>query len=111
MAEKKKKQTKAERDAEYAQMVYDSWQTSRDRGKFQFILKFGIVSWGVFTFVIYWAIMLILNSLFKMGAPVTLQLLVLTALGFMVAGVVYGHVLWNRNEKIFLKRYPYGRTR
>mgnify|MGYP001201277052 CR=1 FL=1 len=111
MAEKKKKLTKAERDAEYAAMVYDNWQFNRERGKFQFILKFGVISWGFFTFVIYWGIMLLLNALFKMGAPVTLQLLLITGVGFVLAGIVYGQVLWSRNEKIFLKRYPYGRVK
>lgn len=114
MAEKKKKQpkqTKAERDAAYAQMIYDNWQSNRDKGKLNFILKFGVVSWGFFTYVVYWGIMLLLNILFKAAAPITVPMLVFTGVGFVLAGVVYGHVLWNRNEKIFLKRYPYGKSK
>lgn len=111
MAEKKKKLTKAERQAEYNQMIYDNWQFNREGGRLNFVLKFGVVSWGLFTFVIYWAIMLLLNGLFKMGAPITVQLLLITGVGFVFAGIIYGNVLWNRNEKIFLKKYPYGRSK
>lgn len=111
MAEKKKKLTKAEKQAEYNQMVYDNWQVNRAKGRMNFVIKFGVISWGFFTFVVYWAIMLLLNGLLKMGAPATPQLLLITGVGFVVAGIVYGNVLWHRNEKIFLKRFPYGRTK
>lgn len=108
---KKKKQTKLEREQEYEKMIHENWKANRDQGKWKFVFKFGVLSWGGFTYVLYWAIVLLLNLVLQTKTPVSLVVVVFSAIGFLVAGAVYGIILWNRNEKIFLKRYPYGRVK
>lgn len=108
---KKKKQTKEEREQEYAKMIHENWHANREKGKLQFVLRFGVLSWGGFTYVLYWGITMMLNILLNTGMKISLVAVLFSSIGFLVAGAVYGIILWNRNEKIFLKRYPYGRVK
>ncbi len=101
-----KKQTRKDK---YNQMVYENWQSNREMGKLKFVFKFGVLSWGIGTYVIYWLLMFILNAITKANAEFNLFQFVFTLIFFIVFGLIYGVILWHRNEKIFKTKYPYGR--
>ncbi|MBF4691847.1 YrzE family protein [Fusibacter ferrireducens] len=101
-----KNQTRKDR---YNQMVYENWPANRALGKRKFVFKFGALSWGLGTYVIYWIMMMILNLITKSNAAFNLYQFIFTLLLFIVVGSIYGIILWHRNEKIFKTKYPYGR--
>ncbi len=99
------------RKKKYNEMVYENWQANRDLGKRKFVIRFGVFSWGIGTFVIYWILMMILNAVTKANAQFTIYQFLMTLAFFMIFGVIYGIILWHRNEKIFNTKYPYGKKK
>ena len=105
---------KEQRRREYEKEIYENWQSKRENGKWDFIWRFGVFSWGVTTFAFYWVIMFILGKLTNMGLGFNLQTLIqilFSLVTFVVFGIFYGLFLWKKNENIFTKKYPYGRNK
>lgn len=102
-------QGKQTRKDKYNQMVYDNWQANRELGKRKFIIKFGVFSWGIGTYVIYWILMMVLNAVTKANAQFGLYQFAFTLVFFIIFGLIYGTILWYRNEKIFNAKFPYGK--
>ncbi|GAU78991.1 hypothetical protein [Fusibacter sp. 3D3] len=101
-----KKQSRKEK---YNQMVYDNWQANREMGKLKFVIKFGVLSWGIGTYVIYWFLMMVLNAITKANAEFSLYQYGFTLIFFIIFGLIYGTILWHKNEKVFTAKFPYGR--
>lgn len=104
-----KKALKAKRQADNDQLVYDSWQQNRELGKMKFALRFGAYTWGLPTFLVYSVLMMILNAIIKSSVKYDLYQAVFSLFFFIVFGTLYGLYIWKRNERIFTKKYPYGR--
>ncbi|GAB6109150.1 hypothetical protein [Fusibacter bizertensis] len=114
MFNKKKNQSdqstkKKDREAENEKLIYDTWPQSREQGKLKFTFKFGALTWGFPTFLIYSAIMIILNFFIKESVKYNIPQALFSLFFFVIFGMVYGLFLWNKNEKIYLKKYPYGK--
>jgi uncharacterized membrane protein YidH (DUF202 family) len=99
------------RQQEYEQNIFDNWHTKRDAGKKNFIIKFGVLSWGLSTFGVYWILVFFMEKFTGNDQLLNLGQLLYTLIFFAAFGAVYGWMLWNRNEKIFKKKFPYGRTK
>lgn len=107
-AEERQK-AKEQRKRDNEQLIYDSWHNSRALGKNKFALKFGIITWGLPTFIFYSVLMIVLNAIFKSPFPYDLYQAAISLFFFVFFGTIYGLVIWRRNEKIFLKKFPYGK--
>lgn len=102
---------KSERQKEYETDIFNNWQVKRDRGKRHFIVRFGIFTWGVSTFAVYWVLILIFGKITGDMNLVNWGQMLFTLLFFAAFGAIYGALLWKRNEKIFKKKFPYGRKK
>ncbi|MBE0450687.1 MAG: hypothetical protein IBX70_07560 [Clostridia bacterium] len=100
-----------QRRQDYENQIFENWQIKRDEGKWHFILRFGLLTWGASTFALYWVIMMILGKIGGLGNLFTWFQAIYSFVFFILFGILYGLVLWNRNEKIFKKKYPYGRIK
>ena len=109
LTSEEKKALKEKRQAENDQLVYDSWQQSRELGKMKFALRFGAYTWGFPTFLVYSVLMMLLNVIIKSSVKYDLYQAVFSLFFFIVFGTLYGLFIWRRNERIFTKKYPYGR--
>ncbi|HAS73916.1 MAG TPA: hypothetical protein DCS67_07205 [Clostridiales bacterium UBA8960] len=109
LTSEEKKQIKIERQKANEQLVYNSWQQSREIGKMKFALRFGAYTWGLPTFLVYSVIMMMLNFIIKTSVKYDLFQAIFSLFFFVLFGTFYGLFIWNRNEKIFVKKYPYGR--
>lgn len=98
---------KSKRNIAYEKDVIENWGNQREKGKKSFIVKFGILTWGLSTFLLYWLLLTFINWITKSNTPFALGQMILSMIIFLVFGIVYGHILWVRNEKIYLKKYPY----
>lgn len=107
-AEERRK-NKEQRKSDNEKMIYDSWPNSRALGKNKFALRFGIITWGLPTFVFYSVLMIVLNAIFKSPFPYDIYQAAISLFFFVFFGTIYGLVIWRRNEKIFLAKFPYGK--
>ncbi len=90
-------------------LVLDGWQKNSEQGKLKFSLKFGAFTWGFPTFVIYSVIMVVLNLVLKDSIRYNLFQAVFSLFFFIVFGTIYGMMLWNKNEKLYRNKFPYGK--
>ena len=105
--EKKAKRKAIELENEKA--IIDNWQKSSDQGKYKYAIRFGAFTWGFPTFLIYSAIMIVFNFFIKDGVKYDLFQAFFALFFFFIFGTVYGMVLWNKNEKLYRKKFPYGK--
>ncbi len=104
-----RKATKKNKEAETEKLIYETWPQSREQGKLKFTFRFGALTWGFPTFLIYSAIMIILNFFIKESVKYNIYQALFSLFFFVLFGMVYGLFLWNKNEKIYLKKFPYGK--
>jgi hypothetical protein len=107
-SEEKKARRKAI-ELENEKAVLDTWQKNSDLGKKKYALRFGAFTWGIPTFLIYSAIMIVFNFFIKEGVRYDLFQAAFALVFFFIFGTVYGMVLWNKNEKLYRKKFPYGK--
>lgn len=91
------------------QDVLDNWKANREMGKKKYIIKFGVVTWGISTFVIYWILMFVLNAVTKSQGNFTIYQVIISLIFFAIFGAIYGNILWKRNEKIYKEKHPYAK--
>lgn len=97
---------KEERRKAYEKEIYQNWHNQRVKGKKSFVWRYGVLNWAGTTFALYWIIVMIIGWISKNPQPFVWAQFIVTFLMFLGFGIGYGHILWNRNEKIYLKRYP-----
>lgn len=100
---------KEKRNQAYEKSIHENWHVQHKKGKWAFVLRFGILTWGVTTFVVYWLLLTVLNWIAKVDQPLISIQTGISFLIFMVFGVGYGLFIWRRNERIYLKKFPYGK--
>lgn len=74
---------------------FETWQTTRQQGKFKFILIRGLLSWGIPMFVI---MTFIFN---RSEREFTTLYLVVNAAIWGVAGIAFGALMWHITENRF----------
>jgi hypothetical protein len=79
-----------------------SWKEIKSKGKIHFIIKIGIIGWGVPTAILY----TLINELFENGLVFTMYFngefikdLLLNLLVFQVGGIFFGWWMWKIAEK------------
>jgi len=90
----------------------NSWELTRKNGFLKFITLQGGLSWGLFSGIIYMALMLI----FGLFMDIPTDDSIVSNKGFqmflfLMFGVFLGMIMWFRNEKKYLKRKPYNKKR
>ena len=79
-------------------MNMNKWAKIREKGKQRFVLVNGVLGWGVAT-AIFWAVLMefIEPSENIWVRPITALII------FPIAGVAFGHLMWNKSEKAYAK--------
>lgn len=74
------------------------WKQERKQGAFRYIAKIGVLGWGLFMFVIMAVI-----PMLKSNEPMDYMSLLSQAGVWVVAGALFGFIMWYLSEKQYLK--------
>lgn len=96
-----------ERKRAQREEVLKNWPEQRKMGKKKYVLKFGILNWGITTYVIYWLMMIVVSSIGKTGASYNAVQMLFSLFFFLVFGVFYSLMMWKRNEQMYKDKFPY----
>jgi hypothetical protein len=89
------------------ELVMQKWPEQRKLGRGKYILKFGVLNWGVSTFAIYWLLMMGINAITKNGMAISTYQVAFSFVFFLLFGLAYSTTTWFRNEKIYREKFPY----
>jgi hypothetical protein len=98
---------KSRRQSETERYVFENWPGLRSMGKGKYIIRHGFLTWGVSTFTVYWILVAIMNRVSEVKTPLTVLNFAFTFFMFAIFGMVYGELIWRRNERIYKRKYPY----
>ncbi len=101
------KQKRNQRMAEHRQSIYKNWGPISAKGKYYYALKQATVGWAWPILIIYVLMMYLLS---KLNDVFTLEFssIAMAGIVFMAFGFFQGSAEFNRNEKIYREKYPYG---
>lgn len=88
-------------------LILEKWPDQRKVGKRNYILKFGIVNWGISTFAIYWILMTVTSYLTDQPQVTSPTQLGVSLLFFIAFGILGSSFVWYRNETFYKERNPY----
>lgn len=74
----------------------DRWKKQRQH-KWMFLLKVGVLYWGMPTFVFYW----LFTHFFEEGITIDQYWILVHFLGFSAAGLAYAFFQFRSNEKLY----------
>lgn len=77
------------------------WEKLREKGKWHYVLKYGILGWGVITAVLFSTIFSLVMG--GEGKASFFSVLSLSMVLSPVGGVAWGFFMWNFNEKAYQK--------
>ena len=83
------------------QKGFEKWERTRSKGKWNFVLKYGVLFWGLGTAVLF--------SLFIPMVSRTesfLGILPFALVVFPIGGIVLGVAAWHLSEKAYHKQKP-----
>lgn len=103
----KRSEKKALKEKELKDSIYKNWGAISKAGKRKYILKFGTLSWAFPTFIIYSIFMFIVTRFMPSAYKYDTPQLLFALIAFMIGGMIYGNLMFNRNERIYRKKYPY----
>ena len=75
----------------------ERWAVQKQQGKTKYVLKYGVLAWGIVTAVVITLIKVVINGEALVESFISLQFLVRLVL-FMAGGIVFGHFLWKSNS-------------
>lgn len=79
-------------------MNMEKWAKTREKGKQRFVLVNGVLGWGVTTAILWSVLMEIIEPSQSIWVrPITALII------FPIAGVAFGHLMWNKSEKAYEK--------
>tara|TARA_Y100001001_G_C7865389_1_gene259282 strand:+ start:80 stop:337 length:258 start_codon:yes stop_codon:yes gene_type:complete len=79
-------------------MNMEKWAITREKGKQRFVLVNGVLGWGVSTAILWVFLMEFLEPSENIWVrPITALII------FPIAGVAFGHLMWNKSEKAYAK--------
>ena len=79
-------------------MNMEKWAKTREKGKQCFVLVNGVLGWGVTT-AILWSVLM---ELIEPSQNVWVRLIIALII-FPIAGIAFGHLMWNKSEKAYEK--------
>jgi len=77
----------------------DKWAKMREKGKQRFVLVNGVLGWGVPTAILWSVLMELLDPSENIWVRPIIALII-----FPIAGIAFGHLMWNKSEKTFEKQ-------
>lgn len=73
------------------------WERLREKGKWNYILKFGVIGWGITSAVVFALVFSLLTHVsFWTVLPISLVL-------FPLGGIGWGYYMWSLSEKAYRK--------
>lgn len=96
-----------EREEDHRQAVYKAWGPISARGKARFVFIKATYGWALQVFVIYCIIMYVFSRFFQ-ALYFDWLAVVIALVMFVLFGVIQGSMEFDRNEKIYREKYPYG---
>lgn len=81
----------------------EKWAKTRSKGKLRFILVYGVLFLGVSSAILSSIIKAIYYNNFSLQTFTSPEFLV-NLVCLLVGGYFWGHIVWNFNEKEYLKR-------
>lgn len=79
-------------------MNMNKWAKIREKGKQRFVLVNGVLGWGLPTSILWVFLMEFLEPSENIWVrPITALII------FPIAGVAFGHLMWNKSEKTYEK--------
>ncbi|PRO69001.1 hypothetical protein [Alteromonas gracilis] len=79
-------------------MNMDKWVKIREKGKQRFVIVNGVLGWGVTTAILWSVLMELIEPSENIWVRPIIALII-----FPIAGVVFGHLMWDKSEKAYEK--------
>ena len=79
-------------------MNMEKWAKTREKGKQRFVLVNGVLGWGITTAILWSVLMEFIEPSENIWIRPIIALIV-----FPIAGVVFGHLMWDKSEKAYEK--------
>jgi len=79
-------------------MNMEKWVKKREKGKQHFVLVNGVLGWGVITAILWSVLMELIEPSQKIWVRPIIALII-----FPIAGIAFGHLMWNKSEKAYKK--------
>lgn len=79
-------------------MNMDKWVKIREKGKQRFVLVNGVLGWGATTAILWSVLMELIEPSQNIWVRPIIALII-----FPIAGVVFGHLMWDKSEKAYEK--------
>tara|TARA_Y100000052_G_C2923145_1_gene69570 strand:+ start:333 stop:590 length:258 start_codon:yes stop_codon:yes gene_type:complete len=79
-------------------MNMEKWAITREKGKQRFVLVNGVLGWGVTTAILWSVLMELIEPSQNIWVRPIVALII-----FPIAGIAFGHLMWNKSEKAFEK--------
>ena len=89
------------------ELIIERWPEQRKMGRNKYILKFGVINWGVTTFAIYWIMMTATSYLMDQPQLSTPFQLFISLIFFIIFGITTSTATWYRNERMYNEKFPY----
>lgn len=96
-----------ERKEDHRQAVYKAWGPISAKGKLWFVFVKATYGWALQVFLLYTIIMYVLSR-FIQAFYFDWLTVVIALFMFVLFGVIQGSLEFDRNEKIYREKYPYG---
>ncbi|MDO4800284.1 MAG: hypothetical protein Q4A52_07215 [Bacillota bacterium] len=93
---------------EQEELIYRNWGPISRQGRLSYAIKQATYRWALPTYAIYSVLMYFLSRFNAPGMyPYGWSQALIALVIFMVCGFFFGMYLFNRNERIYRKRFPY----
>lgn len=79
-------------------MNMEKWAKTREKGKQRFVLVNVVLGWGITTAILWSVLMEFIEPSENIWIRPIIALIV-----FPIAGVVFGHLMWDKSEKAYEK--------
>ena len=79
-------------------MNMEKWAKTREKGKQRFVLVNGVLGWGVTTAILWCVLMELIEPSQNIWVRPIIALII-----FPIAGIVFGHLMWDKSEKAYEK--------
>ncbi len=79
-------------------MNMEKWAKTREKGKQRFVLVNVVLGWGITTAILWSVLMEFIEPSENVWVRPIIALII-----FPIAGVVFGHLMWDKSEKAYEK--------
>ncbi|MBN1796024.1 MAG: hypothetical protein JW804_05065 [Sedimentisphaerales bacterium] len=82
---------------------FEKWAKIKEKGKADYIIKYGVLGWGVTTAILFSIVFSTIVSRMNKETSFLLTLLGLSLLVFPLGGIAWGYFMWNYMGKAYQK--------